>query len=332
MSPHSKNIIIVGGSPTGGAAVLRGLLPNLPSSKITLINPLPYGIVLRILPRKIVAETDDLLTTALIPYDDFFRDATPNAVLIEGVVVAIRPAERGGTVVLVDGTQKPYDVLVLAPGSIWEGPLNIPWTHDAVADFFRATRANFKSAQKIILAGGGPVGVEYALQIKAVWPEKKVTIVHGGTGIMNVTYPVHVREELERQLRASGVDIIFGDYIDEIPPPGPTAIRTRKGKIMETDLVIPAKGPHPRTAFVAASLGPDTLNARGQIRVRPTLQLLEHPDIFALGDVVDTDEKKQAVTAGAHALVVAANVVAYLSPGDGEFEVYTSPIVNGADA
>ncbi|KAJ7609323.1 hypothetical protein DFH06DRAFT_1148443 [Mycena polygramma] len=285
MSTHCKNIIIVGGSPTGGAAVLCALLPSLPSARITLINPLPYGIVLRILPRKIVAPTDDLLATALIPYDDLFTEATPNAVFIEGVVVAIRPAERGGTVV-----------------------------------------------QRILLAGGGPVGVEYALQIKAVWPEKKVTIVHGGTGIMNFTYPSHVRDELDRQLRASGVDIIFGDYVDEIPPPGPTTIRTRKGKIMETDLVIPAKGPHPRTAFVAASLGSDTLNLRGQIRVRPTLQLPDHPDIFAIGDVIDTDEKKQAVTAGAHAEVAAANVVAYLSPGGGEFKVYTPPIVNGTDA
>ncbi|KAJ7654670.1 hypothetical protein DFH06DRAFT_1133426 [Mycena polygramma] len=288
MSTHCKNIIIVGGSPTGGAAVLCALLPSLPSARITLINPLPYGIVLRILPRKIVAPTDDLLATALIPYDDLFTEATPNAVFIEGVVVAIRPAERGGTVVqvLVDGTQKP-----------WRGP---GWRR------IRATNQG--------------------------WPEKKVTIVHGGTGIMNFTYPSHVRDELDRQLRASGVDIIFGDYVDEIPPPGPTTIRTRKGKIMETDLVISAKGPHPRTAFVAASLGSDTLNLRGQIRVRPTLQLPDHPDIFAIGDVIDTDEKKQAVTAGAHAEVAAANVVAYLSPGGGEFKVYTPPIVNGTDA
>ncbi|KAJ6480571.1 FAD/NAD(P)-binding domain-containing protein [Mycena vitilis] len=271
---RSKNIIIVGGS-----------------SPITLINPLAYAIALPTLPRMTVSDINDLLSTALIPYDKPFTNATPNA--------------RGGVVVLEDGTQMPYDVLVLAPGSIWEGPLNLPWTHDALTEF----------AQKIVLAGGGAVGIEYAGEIKDVWPGKELTIVHGGSGIMNATYPARFRDGLERKLRARGINVIFNDHVDEIPPPGLTTIRRRKGNV-------PTKGARPRTAFIAQSLGPPTLDAGGHSRMRPTLQLLEYPHIFAIGDAIDTVEQKQVAKASAHAAVAAANIVTYLSPGGGKLKAY----------
>lgn len=162
MLSQSRNIVIVGGSPSGGIAVLSALLPKLrasPHTTITLINPLPYAIALPTLPRMTVSDTNDLLTTALIPYEKLFTKDTPNATFVEGVVVAIRPDERGGTVVLADGTRMPYDALVLAPGSVWEGPLNFPWKSEAVTAFVNENRANFTKAQRIVLAGGGAVGV-----------------------------------------------------------------------------------------------------------------------------------------------------------------------------
>lgn len=40
--------------------------------------------------------------------------------------------------------------------------------------------------------------------------------------------------------------------------------------------------------------------------------MLNHPEIFVVGDVVDNTEQKQSIKAAAHAGVVAGNVVAYL--------------------
>jgi len=45
------------------------------------------------------------------------------------------------------------------------------------------------------------------------------------------------------------------------------------------------------------------------------LQLINHPRIFAAGDVVDWKEQKQAVKAGAHAAIVASNTLALLEIG-----------------
>jgi NADH dehydrogenase FAD-containing subunit len=42
---------------------------------------------------------------------------------------------------------------------------------------------------------------------------------------------------------------------------------------------------------------------------------MEYPDIFALGDAINTVEQKQVMKAIAHAAIVSANIVAYLSGG-----------------
>jgi NADH dehydrogenase FAD-containing subunit len=154
---------------------------------------------------------------------------------------------------------------------------------------------------------------EYAGEIKDLWPEKKVTIVQGDSQLLNKTYPNKFRVAVERGLVERGVEIIFGDYIDEIPEPGANVI-TRKGKTIEADLVIQARGPRPNTAFIH-SLGSDALTENGLVKIRPTLQLSNYSEIFAGGDVIDWPEQKQAAKAGGHAKLIAANILAYLNNG-----------------
>lgn len=77
---------------------------------------------------------------------------------------------------------------------------------------------------------------------------------------------------------------------------------------------IKSRGPKPNTAVFVSSLGSDTVNQAGFVKVKKTFQLVSHSDIFALGDIVDTPEQKQLAKATMyHAPVVAANVLAYLA-------------------
>ncbi|KAJ7022050.1 hypothetical protein C8F04DRAFT_1139253 [Mycena alexandri] len=322
---NSKNIVIVGGGMLGGSAVARALSAKLPSTaNITLINPLPYTVTLPTLPRMTVSDGNDLAETALIPFDRLFAAGSKGA-FVKGVVESIHSNREGGSVVLADGQEFPYDVLVLAPGSIWEGPIEFPRDEREVKGFLAEQRARFKKAGKIVLVGGGAVGAEFAGEIKDVWPDKEVTIVHGDTGgLLSSAYPARFRTSLAKSLEARGVNILLGDYIDEIPPAGETitSVKTRKGSVIEADLVVPTRGPRPRTEFVAKSLGAAVLDERKQIKVRPTLQLLEHPDIFAVGDVIDTVEQKQAIKAAAHAAVVVANIIAYIDDPNRPLKAY----------
>ncbi|KAJ7705981.1 hypothetical protein B0H17DRAFT_1125804 [Mycena rosella] len=222
-----------------------------------------------------VHDSNDLLDTALIPYDKIFT--TPNGVFVQGTVVGIQPNKPGGAVTLADGQELPYDALVLCPGSIWEGPLAFPLEGKAVPEFVAARRAEFNNAQKIVLVGGGAVGIEYAGEIKDIWPEKEVTIVHGDSSLMNSTYSARFRKGLEDGLRSRGVNIIIKDHVDGFPPPGPVTVKTRKGVVIDADLVVPTRGTRPRTAFIAESLGAGALDEKNQIKITRTFSPWETP-------------------------------------------------------
>jgi NADH dehydrogenase FAD-containing subunit len=61
------------------------------------------------------------------------------------------------------------------------------------------------------------------------------------------------------------------------------------------------------------SLGEDALNGHGFVKIKPTMQLLNHPSIFALGDIIDWTEQKQAAKLMWHVPVVVGNIVSFLN-------------------
>ena len=101
-------------------------------------------------------------------------------------------------------------------------------------------RHKYESAQDIVLAGGGAVGIETAGEIMDIWPEKNVTVVHGGAALLNDTYPAKFRAAQAAGLTARGVQLILGDYVDDLPAPGatPAGVTTRNGRKLNADLVV----------------------------------------------------------------------------------------------
>lgn len=81
------------------------------------------------------------------------------------------------------------------------------------------------------------------------------------------------------------------------------------------------------------SLGSGVLNARGQIKVTNTFQLESHPNIYAIGDVIDWSEQKQVVKAMKHAEVAAANILSQVNGGSANKKYTNQPelivIING---
>jgi apoptosis-inducing factor 2 len=57
------------------------------------------------------------------------------------------------------------------------------------------------------------------------------------------------------------------------------------------------------------------LNSRGQIKIKPTFQLESYSNIYAIGDVTNLAEQKQATKAPKHAQIAAANILAQLRGG-----------------
>jgi apoptosis-inducing factor 2 len=155
-----QNIVVVGGGGAG-AFVIRNLSAKLDPSKynLILITPRPYFLHLIAAIRMVVTSEGKLEDRAAIPLDKSFING--NGKLLEGTVVSISEdeGEKGGHVTLANGETVDYSILVLTPGSIWEGPLAMPDGRAELSEWASKWRSKFEKAEDILLVGGGAVGV-----------------------------------------------------------------------------------------------------------------------------------------------------------------------------
>ncbi|KAH9048426.1 FAD/NAD-P-binding domain-containing protein [Lactarius hengduanensis] len=311
MSATRKSIVVVGGG-AAGATITRILSSkiNASTTSLTLITARPFALHLPACIRLTTTAEGKLEDDVLIPYDNLLVNG--NGTIKVGRVTSIEQnKENSGSVILSTGERVHYDILVLAPGSEWDGPLAFPDDRAAVLEHIKSWRRKFENASGIILAGGGAVGCEYAGEIKDVFPRKKVTIVHSDSQLLNSTYPNKYRKLVEKDVASRGIDIVFNDYVDNFDT---IPAATRSQRQLEGDLIVPTFGGRPGTGFVK-SLGSGVLNARGQIKVAPTFQIESHPNIYAIGDVIDWSEQKQLAKAPKHAQIAAANILSQLNGG-----------------
>lgn len=309
-----QNVVIVGGGFAGFAAA-KELSKKLDAKRynLILINSRSYAISLPATVRLVVDAESKFEETSFVKLDRIY--ANGNGETKVGVVTSIeaKPGVSGGAVILASGERISYSVLVLATGSKWTGPCAIPENEHDVLPFVNSWRQKFAKANHVVIVGGGAVGLELAGEVKDLYPTKKVTIVHGGSQVLNATYGNSLRKGMEKRLRARGVQFMFNEYIDDIPEAGVVGVTTRGGKdIADADLVVSARGGRPNTDYVA-SLGEDALNGHGFVKIQPTMQLLTHPSIFAVGDIIDRVEQKQAAKIRWHVPVAVANIISFLN-------------------
>jgi NADH dehydrogenase FAD-containing subunit len=69
-----------------------------------------------------------------------------------------------------------------------------------------------KAASSILVVGAGPVGIEFAGEVAAEYPEKKVTIVHSGQALMEDFKP-SLGAKLLSQLKGE-VKVVLGCRVD----------------------------------------------------------------------------------------------------------------------
>ncbi|KAF5313576.1 hypothetical protein D9611_010179 [Ephemerocybe angulata] len=309
-----KNIIILGGGAFG-LATARELVTKLDTTrfKLILITSRPYYVHLPGLIRTVVTAEGALEKQVLMPYANSLKGKGEVKV---ASVVSFTSTKEGGEVELSTGERLPYSVLVLAPGAIWEGPLNLPEEPAAVLEHINAWRAKIENANSILLVGGGAVGIEFAGEIKDFFPSKSVTLAHGQAKLINDTYPDKYRSKLLARVNKTGTEVVLNEYVDATEPSEDGTVTTRSGKKLKADLIIPSRGGRPNTSVISSSLGADAVTASGHIKVLRTLQLPDHPRIFAAGDAIEWKEQKQAGKSTGHATAIAKNILALLNGGE----------------
>jgi len=146
---------------------------------------------------------------------------------------------------------------------------------------------------------------------------------------LNDSYPDRWRKEVARKIQKRRNNLVLGDSVHDLELKN-GAVVTRQGKTIPADLVVnwfpccfpfplltlalkvPTFGGRPNTSFIK-TLGSDVLSTAGYVRVKRTLQLDNHPRIFAMGDIIDWKEEKQAFKAMGHVPIVVNNVMALIN-------------------
>lgn len=256
-----------------------------------------------------------------LPYDRLLR---------RGRIVRDRAASVASTTVeLGSGGRIAADYVVLATGSRYPFPAKMDVEDSRAAQAkLHATRESLATAERVLLLGAGPVGLEFAGEILAAWPGKSVTLVDPATELPPAGFPGEFTAELRRQLDALGVRLLLGTSLAEDPPGEPGAsktftVSTHAGGTIEADIWFRCFGTSPSTEYLAGGLAA----ARGQggeLAVTPELRVPGHDRVFAIGDVTALPEAKTARAAADHAEVAAANIRTLIEGGTA-LRTYTPP-------
>jgi NADH dehydrogenase FAD-containing subunit len=228
----------------------------------------------------------------------------------------------GRRVTLASGEVLEPDYLVLATGSSYPFPAKTEEPDIASArSHFHAAHEALLAADRALILGAGPAGLELAGEIKAFFPDKQVTVADISEDILTGPYDQALRDELRRQLDAMGVDLRLGVAPSELPsaPPAtlaPIAIATADGPELVADIWFRAFGVRAHSEYLeGGSLG-DRRDERGYVRVDEHLRVVGETQVFAVGDLADAD-RDMAGIATKQAGVVAANIRALIT-GTGE--------------
>ena len=235
-------------------------------------------------------------------------------------------AVDGRRVTLASGDVLEPDYLVLATGSAYPFPAKTEEPDIASARArHRAAHEALLAADRALIVGAGPSGLELAGEIKAFFPDKHVTIADISDDILVGPYDQALRDELRRQLGALGVELRLGSALRELPgtPPatlGPVHIATEDGDELVADIWFRAFGVRAHSEYLEGGALEDRRDERGYVRVDEHLRVVGETNVFALGDLSDAD-RDMAGVASRQAAVVAANVRALIT-GTGELTSY----------
>ncbi|KAK4701801.1 apoptosis-inducing factor 2, partial [Phenoliferia sp. Uapishka_3] len=249
------------------------------------------------------------------------------------------------------GLEIEADYIVFATGATYAWPARPPTGSrdiQAVVDAYKILQSEVAQAESVLVVGAGATGVEYAGEVKHQFPDKKVTLVASSAQLFDgPQWNPKFGKSLQSQLEEMNVDIKYGTRLDTGDlKTGPISRQefsftdgsSVQGKLSchpQSMIILPIKEPSLLTTFlhivhtadylmlatgikpnseVISQFDPSTVDASGAVKVLPTFQLVDeaYSHIFAIGDVTDRPESKQAATAGNHIPILVANILAMI--------------------
>ncbi|OCF55598.1 hypothetical protein L486_07082 [Kwoniella mangroviensis CBS 10435] len=182
-----KNIVIIGASGAGHALV-NELITTLPGGyRILLIDALEYSFFpIAALRAAVVPGWEEkvvlpLKTSTVFPFGSIHKVIAPNKVieLKKDSIMLEKPFEGS--------TEVPFYKAIIATGSIQPSPMRPSGDWRDINDYLEALRKSqeeIKRAESIVIVGGGTVGVEFAGEVRALYPSKEITLIHNRSTLL----------------------------------------------------------------------------------------------------------------------------------------------------
>ncbi|GBD00480.1 Nitrate reductase [bacterium HR18] len=189
-------------------------------------------------------------------------------------------------VVAADGTTVSYDRLVLCTGSRPVVPPGVPlgqpgvFTLRTLADA-EALRKHLSSAARVLILGGGLLGLEVAAALNA--GGYRCTILELGERLMARQLDETAATLLSEALQARGIAVCCGETAETFLGTARfEGLRTRAGRLIPAELLLVAVGTQPEV-HLARQAG---------LRVRRGIEVDDHlrtsdPAIYAIGEVAE---------------------------------------------
>ena len=309
-----KPTVVVVGGGYGGVAVAKALDET---SDVVLVEPKDAFM-------HNIAALRALVDPSWLPRIFFpYAGLLTNGRVVRDRAVVVDPHR----VVTGSGEEISADYVVLATGSKYPFPAKTDLldAHRA-QEQVRQTHRALVQADRVLLVGAGPVGIELAGEIRHVWPEKSIILLDVADDVLGGPYMPELKAELRRQLVEFRVELILGSPLRQAPPTEPGdlgtfTVTTEAGTDVIADIWFRCYGVVPNSDY----LGDALVHARrsdGFIEVGPTLQVAGQTTVFAVGDI-STADSKMAGFAGRQAATVADNIKA-LSQGRADLAHYES--------
>ena len=153
-------------------------------------------------------------------------------------------------------------------------------------------------ALNIVVVGGGPTGVEsagalaelyradFARDYRSVPQEKaRIILVEAGPELFAMFKP-NIRAYTKKALEKRTVEVMTGEAVESISP---TRVELKSGAVLEAHTLVWGAGLQGNRLI--QSLGLD-LQKGNRIGVGPELNLPDHPEVYALGDIAAITDAK----------------------------------------
>ncbi|KAJ1931605.1 hypothetical protein EC988_009733, partial [Linderina pennispora] len=245
MSAREINVVVVGGSWAGVKAIrtlLNLVQSDYPNLRITLVERRAHYFHITGAIRGMVDPS--YAQRMCIPYDRMFSTAgIPNAnhTFIQGTLAQV----HSRFIDLESGQRIFFDYLILSTGSQYHSLPVVQSTHYHEAqELFASMRASIQRAKRILVVGGGAVGVGLCGEIADHYPDKKLTIGHNRKHLLNGDLADSFASSAETKLTRMGVRLMLGETVMPSPnsprsfmtPDTLEVFTTKSGKTIECDL------------------------------------------------------------------------------------------------